>query len=81
MVTLTSSVAKSNLTIFIHYFKNIFPVLAGVAPWSERWPENQRVAGSIPGQGTCLDCGQGPQLGACERQPHIDVSLPLSPSL
>ena len=36
-----------------------------------------KVAGSIPHQGTCLGCGPGPQLGAHERQPHIDVSLPL----
>ena len=38
---------------------------------------NQRVAGSIPRQGTCLGCGLGPQWGALQRQPHIDVSLPL----
>ena len=35
--------------------------LAGVAQWTERWPANQRVTGSIPTQGTCLDCGPGPQ--------------------
>ena len=28
--------------------------LTGVAQWTEHWPENQRVAGSIPSQGTCL---------------------------
>ena len=28
-------------------------------------------------QGTCLGCGPGPQWGFRERQPHIDVSLPL----
>ena len=38
----------------------------------------QRVAGSIPSQGTCLGCGPGPQLGVQERQPYIDVSLSLS---
>ena len=37
---------------------------------------NQRVAGSIPSQGTCLGCGLCPWLGAHERQPRIDVSLP-----
>ena len=42
---------------------------------------NQRVTGSIPGQGTCLGCGPGPHLGAHERQPHINVPLPLSSSL
>ena len=35
------------------------------------------VASSIPGEGTCLGCGPGPQSGAWEKQPHIDVSLPL----
>ena len=52
--------------------------LAGVAPWIEHWPANQRVASLIPSQGTGLVCGPGPQLGACERQPHTDVSLPFS---
>ena len=57
--------------------KNIqIMALAGVAQWVERWHVNQRVAGSIPSQGTCLGCGPGPQLGACEMQPHNDVSLP-----
>ena len=61
--------------------------MADVAWWIELRPANQRVASSIPGQGTCLVCGQGPQLGVCERQP-VDVSLTyecfsssLSPSL
>ena len=53
--------------------------LASVAQWSECWPVNQKVAGSIPSQGTCLGCRLGPQLGLCERQPidlsHVDVSL------
>ena len=52
-------------------------VLAGEAQWIEGGPENQRVAGSIPSQGTCLGCGPGAQLGVCKRQPHIDVSLSL----
>ena len=51
--------------------------LAAVAQWIEPEPANQRVAGSIPSQGTGLGCGPCPQLGAHERQPHIDVSLPL----
>ena len=43
-------------------FKNIFYIiLAGVAQWIECPPENQRVAGSIPSQGTCLGCRLGPQ--------------------
>ena len=48
--------------------------LAGVAQWIEHQPENQRVAGFIHGEGTCLGCRPGPQLGECERQP-IYVSL------
>ena len=48
--------------------------LAGVAQWIECQPMNQKVAGSIPSQGTCLDCGPGLQLRAYKRQP--DVSLP-----
>ena len=39
-------------------------VLAGVAQWIEYWPENQRVAGSIPHQGTFLCCEPGAQQGA-----------------
>ena len=35
--------------------------LAGVAQWIERWPVGQRVTISVPTQGTCLDCGPGPQ--------------------
>ena len=49
-------------------------VLAGVAQWIECWPANQKVASSIPSQGTCLVCRPGPQLRGHERQ-LIDVSL------
>ena len=41
--------------------QNHIRALAGVAQWIEHQPENQRVAGLIPSQGTCLDCGPGPQ--------------------
>ena len=37
--------------------------LADVAQWIEYEPENQRVAGSIPSQGTCLGCRPGPSVG------------------
>ena len=37
-----------------------YRALAGVAQWIECRPANQRVAGSIPSQGTCLSCGPGP---------------------
>ena len=48
-----------------------------VAQWIECWPVSQRVASSIPSQGTCLGCRPGPQDRVHEWQPHIDVSLPL----
>ena len=46
---------KNNITLKIIW------TLAGVAQWIKRGPANQRVAGSIPSQGTCLGCGPGPQ--------------------
>ena len=36
-----------------------------------------KLAGSIPGQGTCLGCRPGPPLGHVEEATLIDVSLPL----
>ena len=57
-------------------------VLAAVAQWTECRPANQRVTSSIPSQGTCLGCGPGPYLSACERQTYrcfsLSPSLPLS---
>ena len=57
--------------------KNDSLALAGVAQWVECQLLNQRVTGSIPSQGTCLGFRPDTQLGACEKQPHIGVSLPL----
>ena len=57
--------------------KTLSSALAGVAQWIEHQPTNQRVIGSIPGQGTCLGCEPGPRWGMYKRQPHIAVSLPL----
>ena len=54
--------------------KSNIPDLAGVAQWIEHRPANQRITSSIPSQGTCLGCRPGPQRGAFERQPHVDVS-------
>ena len=48
-----------------------------MAQWIEYGPANQKVAGSISSQGTCLGCQPGPQLVARERQPIDVVSLPL----
>ena len=46
-----------------------------MAQWIEYLPANWKVTSSIPCQGTCPGCRPGPQLGVCERQPHIDVCL------
>ena len=61
---------------YLHFQKEGM-ALADVAQWIECRPANQRVTGLNPSQGTCLGCRPGPQQGVCERQPHIDVSLPL----
>ena len=55
-------------------FEKVMMALAGVAQWTERRPGNPGAASLIPGWGTCLGCGPGPWLEACERQP-TDVSL------
>ena len=48
----------------VYLLKNIIvSTLAGVAQWIECWPADQRVASSIPGQGTCLCCRPGPWQG------------------
>ena len=48
---------KPSLTLRLKKKKS---ALAGVAQWIEHQPANQRVAGSIPSQGTCLGCGLVP---------------------
>ena len=47
--------------------------LTGAAQWVAHCPANQKVTGSIPGQGPCLGYRPGAWLRVCERQP-IDVS-------
>ena len=54
--------------------EKILMALTDVAQWFGHCTPNQKVAGSIPSQGTCLEYGPGPQLGPCKRQP-MDVSL------
>ena len=39
--------------------KKLESTLAGVAQWIECWTVNQKVAGLIPNQGSCLGCGLG----------------------
>ena len=41
--------------------------LAGVAQQIEHQPENRKLAGLIPCQGTSLGSRPGPQLGVCKR--------------
>ena len=41
--------------------RGICLALAGVAQWIECGPANQRVASSIPSEGTCLGCRPGPR--------------------
>ena len=66
--------------LFYFFFKKSEASLTAVAQWVGCRPANQKVAGSIPGQGTCLVYSPDVQLGGCNRQP-IDVSLSLSFSL
>ena len=56
--------------------------LAGVAQWIEHSPANQRVAGSIPSQGTGLGWGRVPsRRHTKESTTHWCFSPSLSPSL
>ena len=50
--------------------------LAGVAQWTEYQPVNQRVTGSIPSQGTCLDCGPGPQQRGTQEATFLSPPFP-----
>ena len=60
------------------YNKTSCATLAGVVQGTERWSENQRVAGSISSQDTYLGCSPGPHLVERERQPHIGDPLSFS---
>ena len=68
--------------IFLKVCQKQISALAGVAQWTEHWPANQKVTGSIPGQGTFLYCRPGPWLGCARGNQsmflsHTDVSFPL----
>ena len=62
--------SPSNLHNVVHIHKSFFllkvlrfinvSALSGVAQWIECLPVNQRIAGSIPSQGTSLGCRSGP---------------------
>ena len=50
-----------DLPAYLHWdFRRITQALNGAAQWVGHCPANQKVTGSIPGQGTCLGCGPGP---------------------
>ena len=50
------------ITLFIYlFFEVYFIALSGMAQWIEHRAVKQRVAGSIPSQGTCRGCRPGPQ--------------------
>ena len=51
--------------------------LAGVAQWVELQPANQKAAGLIPSQGTCLGLGQVPS-GRHMRGNHTLMFLSLT---
>ena len=56
--------------------------LVGVAQRIECWPANQKVAGSIYSQGTCLGCRPVSLAGyarGSQLMSNIDLSLPLFP--
>ena len=64
VLTLLSLSVKMRIIMvnYIDYGRKISMTIAlvGVAQWIECRPANQRVAGSIPSQGTCLGCEPGP---------------------
>ena len=71
LVDMSDTTAALGKSVVVSLKMMIFlPWLVGPSEWSAGWPANQSVASSISSQGTY-------QLGAHERQPHIDVSLPL----
>ena len=65
------------LRLLAQPLEELQPSLAAMAQWIKCQPVNQRVTSLILSQGTNLACRPGPQMGACDRQPDIDVSLPL----
>ena len=68
----------ADLWVMVGQSKKIpYQALAGMAQGTERWSENRKVTGSIPGQGTCLGFKPGPQSAGGSRS----MFLSLSPSL
>ena len=63
----------SRMGEFFPFFKKKILTLTGVAQWVECHLINQKVASSIPSQGTCLGCREE-STDQCP-VPDIDVSL------
>ena len=57
--------------------KGLSLTLAGVAQWIEWWPETKGSLVRFPLRAHAWVAGQVRSMRAHERQPHIDVSLPL----
>ena len=55
--------------------------LAGVAQWIERGLQTKWLPVQFPVRAHAWVVGQIPSRGCVRGQPHIDISLPLSPSL
>ena len=66
----TSELAENDQEIRSH-------ALAVVAQWIELRPVNQRVAGLIPSLRHMPGLQVRSPVGACERQPYTDASVPL----
>ena len=69
--------SKSSFSIKI----NKYLALAGMAQWIECQPADQGVDGLVPSLGHMPGLWARSLMGACDRQLHIDVSLPPFPSL
>ena len=54
--------------------KTVSPWLVWLSGLSAGLRTSRKVAGSIPGEGTCLGCRPGPQLGVCKRQPIVSLT-------
>ena len=69
------------LIIIQYSLKLLVSALADVAQWIEHL-YTKRSQVQFPDRGICLGCGPGPwgEGGANKRQPHIVVSLSLTPS-
>ena len=69
---------SGNQVIFSkHALKEASWALAGIAQWTERRLRTKGLLVQFPVGAYTWVVGQVPQVGAHERQPHTDISLPL----